>query len=82
LPGAELVIYVGDTLQGIQKQYIHILLYEQCTTYANIYGRTLSYEKDKLNSIISLYKHELNLSDNKVKIKNLKEILTHEAISF
>jgi len=74
--------YVGDTFQGIQKQYIHILLYEQCTTLTNIYGKTLSYEKDKLNSIISFYKHELNLSDNKVKIKNLKEILRHEAISF
>ena len=65
--------YVGDTL--------HILLYEQCTTHANEYGKTLSYERDKLNSIISFYKHELNLSDNKVKIKNLKEILRHEAIS-
>ena len=74
--------YVGDTVQSIQKQYIHILLYEQCTTHANEYGKTLSYEKDKLNSIISFYKHMLNLSDNKVKIKNLKEILRHEAISF
>ena len=76
--------YVGNTLQCKQKQYVHILLYEQCTTHANIhvYGKTLSYEKDKLNSIISFYKNELNLSDNKVKIKNLKEILRHEAISF
>lgn len=74
--------YVGDTVQCIQKQYLHILLYEQCTIHANEYGKTLSYEKDKLNSMISSYKHELNLSDNKVKIKNLKEILRHEAISF
>lgn len=74
--------YVGDTVQCIQKQYVHILLYEQCTIHANEYGKTLSYEKDKLNSMISSYKHELNLSDNKVKIKNLKEILRHEAISF
>ena len=75
--------YVGKTLQCIHKQYIHILLYEQCTTtHANEYGKTLSYENEKLNSIISFYKHELNLSDNKVKIKNLKEILRHEAILF
>ena len=39
-------------------------------------------KEKKVNSIISLYKHELNLTDTIVKIKNSKEILRHEKIPF
>ena len=76
------VDYVGNVHQCIHLEYAHIFLYEQCLTNANVYGKTSSYEKEKLSFIISFYKNELNLSDTKVKIKNLKAILEHGGISF
>ena len=74
--------YVGETPQCKKPQCIHILVYEQSATDPNVYGKTVAQKKEKLNSIMSFYKHELNLSDTKVKIKNLKEILRHEDIPF
>ena len=74
--------YVGETPQCKQLQHVHILVYEQCSTNANDYGKKLSYKCEKLTSIISSSRHVLNLSDNKIKIQNLKAILTHEGIPF
>ncbi|KAL9977955.1 hypothetical protein ACROYT_G015423 [Oculina patagonica] len=74
--------YVGETPQCKRPEYVHILVYEQSVSDPNVYGNTIVYEKEKLNSIVNFYKHELNLSDTKVKIKYLKEILRHEEVPF
>ena len=74
--------YVGEIPQCKRPEYVHILVYEQSASDPNVYGKTIAYEREKLNSIITIYKQELNLSDTKVKIKNLKEILRHEGVPF
>ncbi|XP_044182076.1 uncharacterized protein LOC122962887 [Acropora millepora] len=74
--------YVGDTPKYNQPQYVHILLYEQWASNTLLYDNTLAQQNEKLKSIISSYKEDLNHSDTKVKIKNLKAILKHERIPF
>ena len=61
--------YAGETPQCSNPKHVQILVYEQCDTDPNVYGEILAHRKDKLNSLIFLYKNELKLFDIKVKIK-------------
>ena len=49
--------------------------HEQWASNTLVYGNTHAQQNEKLKSIISSYKEDLNLLDTKVKIKNLKAIL-------